>query len=203
MPSSSALPTPTSPLARGHKSYEDASEILERLNEAMLQRRVCQVTYRKVGETEAKAYELEPLRILHHRGGLYVVSRMPYYDQLITSAVDRFEAVEVTEVEFEPPDHLPVDERLRDAFGVSYEEPMDVVVRFSKEQAPYVRERIWHPSQELEDLPDGRLVVRLRAGGLFELKSWVLSFGAAAEVLEPEELREGVREEMGRALGVS
>ena len=80
---------------------------------------------------------------------------MPYYDQLITQAVDRFEAVDVTEEEFEPPDHLSVDERLSNAFGISSEEPMDVVVRFTEEQAPYIRERIWHPSQELEELEDG------------------------------------------------
>ena len=77
---------------------------------------------------------------------------MPYYDQLITQAVDRFESVEVTEEEFEPPDHLSVDERLSNAFGISSEEPMDVVVRFTEEQALYIRERIWHPSQELEEL---------------------------------------------------
>ena len=67
-------------------------------------------------------------------------------------------------------------------------------------EEPYIRERIWHPSQELEELPDGRVVLRLRAGGFYEIRSWVLSFGAAAEVLEPEELREAVREEMGTAL---
>ena len=75
------------------------------------------------------------------------------------------------------------------------------MVRFAADQAPYVRERIWHPSQQLEELPDGRVVLRLRAGGFFEIRSWVLGFGAAAEVLEPEELREAVREEMRAALG--
>ena len=54
----------------------------------------------------------------------------------------------------------------------------------------------------MEELDDGRVVLRLRAGGFYEIKSWVLSFGAAAEVLEPEELREAVREEMRMALGL-
>ena len=187
---------------RGHKPYENAGEMLKNLHGAILKRRVCWVSYRTPASESARQYNIEPLRLLPHRGGLYVISRMPYYDQLITQAVDRFEAVEVTEEEFEPPDHLSIDERLSNAFGISSEEPMDVVVRFTEEQAPYIRERIWHPSQELEDLDDGRMVLRLRAGGFYEIKSWVLSFGAAAEVLEPEELRAAVREEMRTALGL-
>ena len=190
------------PLARGHKPYEEARELLETLNKAILERRVCRVSYRPPGADGAKRYEIEPLRLLHYRSGLYVISRVPYYDSLITQAVERFEAVEETGETFEPPNHLPIEERVSDAFGVSYEEPMKVAVRFAKEQAPYIRERIWHPSQELEELPDGRVVLRLRAGGSYEIRSWVLSFGAAAEVLAPEELREAIREELRAALGL-
>ena len=189
------------PHLRGHKSYEKAREVFDNLHEAIQERRVCWVSYRPPG-AEARQYNIEPLCFLPFRGGLYVISRTPYYDDLITQAVDRFESVEVTDKEFEPPDHLSVDERLSNAFGISSEEPMDVVVRFTEEQAPYIRERIWHPSQELEELEDGRVVLRLRAGGFYEIKSWVLSFGAAAEVLEPEELRVAVREEMRVALGL-
>ena len=190
------------PHLRGHKSYETAREVFNKLHEAIQERRVCRVSYRSPWAESARQYNIEPLHLLPFRGGLYVISRMPYYDQLITQAVDRFEAVEVTEEEFEPPDHLSVDERLSNAFGISSEEPMDVVVRFTEAQAPYIWERTWHPSQELEELEDGRVVLRLRAGGFYEIKSWVLSFGAAAEVLEPEELREAVREEMRVALGL-
>ena len=191
------------PHLRGHKkSYEDVREVFDNLHEAIQERRVCWVSYRSPWAESARQYNIEPLHLLPFRGGLYVISRMPYHDQLITQAVDRFESVEVTEEEFEPPDHLSVDERLSNAFGISSEEPMDVVVRFTEEQAPYIRERIWHPSQKLEELEDGRVVLRLRAGGFYEIKSWVLSFGAAAEVLEPEELREAVREEMRAALGL-
>ena len=191
------------PHLRGHKKpYEDVREVFDNLHEAIQERRVCRVSYRSPWAESTRQYNIEPLHLLPHRGGLYVISRMPYYDQLITQAVDRFESVEVTEEEFEPPDHLSVDERLSNAFGISSEEPMDVVVRFTEEQAPYIRERIWHPSQELEELEDGRVVLRLRAGGFYEIKSWVLSFGAAAEVLEPEDLRAAVREEMRAALGL-
>ena len=79
------------PLARGYKVYEDASERLVNLNEAILKRRVCRVSYRTPDAEEPRKYEIEPLRFLPHRGGLYVISRVPRYDNLITQAVERFE----------------------------------------------------------------------------------------------------------------
>ena len=125
---------------------------------------------------------------------------MPYYDSLITLAVERVQAIEVGEETFDVPTDQSVQTRLEESFGITHEEPMDVEVRFTARQAPYIRERVWHPTQRIEELDDGRVVLRFRAGGFYEIKSWVLSFGAAAEVLAPKELRAGVREEMEQAL---
>jgi hypothetical protein len=51
----------------------------------------------------------------------------------------------------------------------------------------YVRERLWHPSQTFEEHEDGSLIVTLRVAATFEVRRWVLGFGA--EVLEPASLR--------------
>jgi predicted DNA-binding transcriptional regulator YafY len=63
------------------------------------------------------------------------------------------------------------------------------VVRFRADQAPYVREREWHPTQTIRALPDGRVELRFRAGGTFEIMRWVLGWGDAAEVVRPLALR--------------
>ena len=80
-----------------------------------------------------------------------------------------------------------------DAFGVSWQDPVHVVLRFRAEQAPYVRERMWHPSQKLLDLWDGGVELTFRAGGAFEIRRWVLGWGDAVEVISPEELRRQVK----------
>ncbi len=86
-----------------------------------------------------------------------------------------------------------------EAFGVVWERPMTIVVRFRADQAPYVREREWHPTQRLRDLADGRVELTLRAGGTFEILRWVLSWGDAAEVVRPAALRRKIASMLRRA----
>lgn len=52
-----------------------------------------------------------------------------------------------------------------------------------------MRERVWHQSQRIRELADGRVELSFRAGGLFEITRWVLGWGDAAEVISPESLR--------------
>jgi predicted DNA-binding transcriptional regulator YafY len=188
------------PFIRGGKSYAESHQIIEDLNQAMLKRTVCQVTYKTVDSPQSKTYPIEPLRLFYFRGGLYLISRVPAYNQLITQAVERIQALELTEETFQIPRDLSVDERLEQSFGATYEKPFDVKIQFSREQAPYVRERIWHPTQQIEEQKDGSSILSFRAGGQYEIKSWILSHGASARVLEPDWLRDQVAEELRTGL---
>jgi predicted DNA-binding transcriptional regulator YafY len=84
---------------------------------------------------------------------------------------------------------------------VVWEKPRTVVLRFSPDQAPYIREREWHPTQRLRDLRDGRLELIFRAGGTFEITRWILGWGDAVEVVRPAALRRDVAALLRRAAG--
>jgi predicted DNA-binding transcriptional regulator YafY len=58
------------------------------------------------------------------------------------------------------------------------------------------RRKIWHESQKITKVPDGSLEITFRVVGLDEIKSWVLSFGPEAEVLEPVKLRKIIRNDL-------
>ena len=53
-----------------------------------------------------------------------------------------------------------------------------------------MRGRRWHSSQELTDLPEGRLRVKLRLNSLEEVEGWVLGFGTHASVIGPQKFKE-------------
>jgi predicted DNA-binding transcriptional regulator YafY len=65
--------------------------------------------------------------------------------------------------------------------------------------ATRVAETRWHPSQVLEQEPDGSLLWRARVSGVLEIRSWILGWGPAATVLEPAELRAWVAEQHAAA----
>jgi predicted DNA-binding transcriptional regulator YafY len=79
---------------------------------------------------------------------------------------------------------------------------MDVILRFRPDQAPYIRERIWHPSQKITHLSDGSLQLVFRAGGPFELRRWILGWGDAVEVISPDELRHEIRDILNSAASI-
>lgn len=70
-----------------------------------------------------------------------------------------------------------------------------VTLRFTPHQAKYMRERTWHESQQIEDLPDGGLILRLEIAGKGDVARWVQSYGRHVEVLEPDWLRREIHEE--------
>lgn len=74
------------------------------------------------------------------------------------------------------------------SFGVFDEELVEVVWRFSAEASPSARQFLFHGSQEFEEQPDGRLIVRFTAGGQLEMAWHLMCWGKHVEVLEPQSL---------------
>jgi predicted DNA-binding transcriptional regulator YafY len=185
---------------RGVKDYAGLEPTILKLVEAIVSRRRCRVEYRAPGRPAAKAFPYDPYRLLSIHGGVYCIGKVPAYDNLVTLAVDRTQAVELTGEPFEPDPGFDPKRYEAEAFGVVWERPMTIVLHFRADQAPYVREREWHPTQRLRTLRDGRLELRLRAGGTLEIARWILGWGDAVEVVRPPRLRARLRATLAAAL---
>ncbi len=186
----------------GAKDFRPHEPQIALLIEAILRKRRCRVTYRKPSRPEPKTYEFDPYRLLFVGGGLYVVGQVPKHTATATLSVDRLSSVSLLDTEFEIDPGFSPQKCREDAFGVSWQEPMSVVLRFRADQAPYVHERLWHPSQELTDLPEGAVQLAFRAGGPFEIRRWILGWGDAVEVVSPSELRKEMKEILNAAGGL-
>jgi predicted DNA-binding transcriptional regulator YafY len=182
----------------GAQAAAPRTKEVAQLVEATMQQRRVTMRYHSFSSNREKTYVFEPYRLLFGQGGLYVIGMVPEYGGLRTFAVDRVAQVSLTEERFEPLE-LP-DDAFAHSLGVNQGTPEKIDVLFAAKIARYVRERVWHPSQELVELPDGSLRLTLHVVNDWALKSWILGFGALATVTAPDSLAADITTELRAAL---
>jgi predicted DNA-binding transcriptional regulator YafY len=183
-----------------HKSYAHLRETIGVLNDAVLSRRSVRIRYRTGGTGALSSRTLDPYRVWYRSGGLYVVGHDHKSGELRTFAVDRIRSIAATGSPFAIPEDFDFETYIGSSFGVIAEPATTVRILFEPRWAGYVAERTWHPSQKLTSRARGRVELEMEVGGTADLRTWILSFGDGALVLEPEALRRAVENELAAAL---
>lgn len=177
--------------------------VFNTLSRATLRQFEVEFDYRKPGETKAARRHVQPYHLSHRENLWYLVGFDTARAALRTFALPRISNATVLKTTFTRPADFSPEKFFANALGVlGGERDYRVVIRFSAGVADRVREREWHESQTLRNLPDGRLELQLRLGALPEIERWVLTWGADAEVLQPKELRERLKATASRLLGL-
>jgi len=94
------------------------------------------------------------------------------------------------------PEDFSLDDFIGSSFGVYQGPPVLIKVWFHPEVAGYIKEKIWHESQKIDQQNDGSIIFEAQVAGTEEIRFWIMTWGSKAEVLEPESLREEIRAEL-------
>jgi proteasome accessory factor B len=167
--------------------------IIDRLAQAASEGRTLRLTYRKPGAaTEERT--VDPYHIGNVNGDWYLFAHDHLRKAIRTFVPSRILEAVPTGKTFQRPAKFALERHLRDSFGVySRRGDFEVRVRFSRAVADYIREKRWHASQSLVELPDQGVELNLRLGSLEEISRWILGWGSEATVLAPPELANLVR----------
>lgn len=185
----------------GITDYSKHTEILDTVMVGIEDRKTVWITYQSERATEPVTYDVQPYRLTRHQGSLYLIGFKVREAEVRTWRVDRISAAELDQAGFTMPKAQSLDAHFAASFGIyDGRGESKVQVRISSARARYVKDKRWHPSQQITPHRDGSLTIEFRVSTTVELKSWLLSFGRDAEVLEPEELRDAIRTELHEAL---
>ncbi|MEJ2689887.1 MAG: YafY family protein, partial [Deltaproteobacteria bacterium] len=173
------------------------SEVWRMVSDSLKKKRMISIRYRKAGDHNASERDLDPFRLLSYKGEWYLIGFCHLRQKILTFALSRIQQANMLGKKriTEEPEHLK--EQLADNFGIfTAENRHQIRILFSGKSAHIVKERLWHPEQQLEELEEAKIRLSFTTGDLGELKQWVLGWGKEAVVEAPQELIEEMKREI-------
>ena len=173
-------------------------EIWHKLEDACSQHLTAQMTYYTASRDDINERKLDPYLLHVYRGtNLYLIGYCHKRQDFRWFRVDRIKKLEIL------PEHFTVDPKFnaKEYIGNVFQHEvgdklLDVEIWFDGKTAPYIKERRWHHSQEIELHNDSSITLKMRVRGINDLKRWVMWYGKGAKVLNPPKLVELVRDEI-------
>lgn len=178
-----------------HKTYRQHQQTIAQLSRAIVQMHTVQMRYYSASSDRTERREVDPYRLWYTDGALYLIGHCHRRDEVRMFAVDRIRSLTLTNHAWQLPLGFDIDAYVRDTLVVMRGKPIDVTLRFDRATTAWAKDRQWHPSQQIAVGQDGGMTMTLRIADTRELEGWILHFGSGVQVLQPESLRERVREE--------
>ncbi len=181
----------------------DAEKHFRLLEEALYEQKVIRATYQPGGKTEFVRHILHPYAIFFRRSDWYLEAKSNQSENAsLTFKILRFQRVMLTDETFEMPTDFSLSEDLASRWELFSGDPIRVTLKIAAHKAYLVTEKERHRSQEIiERCADGSVIVRYEVPKE-DFTFWVLSLGAAVEVLDPPEFRADFQEIVGRMHGI-
>ena len=169
-------------------------QVFEKVTRALKEQRELEFSYRKLGSERSELRTVQPYHLASIDGQWYLFANDLARDDMRTFVLGRIRSTPIIRRKFKENKEFSLRERLMGSFGVySGEGDYRVQLEFDAFAAQLVRERTWHPSQEIIEKPGGYLELILSLDSLEEIERWILGWGSHARVIAPPDLKRRVR----------
>jgi len=181
----------------GHSPVDET--LFRTVAQALVQYRLLTIAYRSPVSDRTTLREVEPHHLQHYMGSWVLIARCRLKDQWRKFFLARIRSFELKAETFIPCPDKEWRPIVEGAFGIFQGEArLPVTLRFSPFRARWIREQLWHPHQQIQELFDSSLEITFPVADFREVKMMILQFGADCEVVAPEQLRREVRMEIVR-----
>lgn len=170
------------------------------IHEALLLDRQCQISYLRKDTAAPDAYLVNPLGLVQRGKLVYLVCTIKTYQDLRILALHRIQAAEMLDSPIHRVKGFDLDAYLESgAFGWGEGKYIKLTALFTAEAAAHLYETPLSEDQRITPQADGRLQVKATVADGKQLLWWLLGFGQAVEVIEPQLLRGKIAMELSIA----
>ena len=168
----------------------------------LLKRRRLFIRHYNRGSGKETQREVSPQRLIYYRDNWYLDAWCHLREEVRSFAVDAIRHAEHVEKKARDIPKRDLDAVLGAGYGIfSGAVTAWAKLRFTPSHARWVAAEQWHPRQRTQTEPDGHFLLELPYSNPTELIMDILRHGPGVDVLEPQSLREAVKQELDAALG--
>lgn len=165
---------------------------------AVLDRKQCHLKYINRQNSEISQRIISPQRLIHYRDNWYLDAWCHLKKSLRTFSLDNIQIIQPQKESAKEIAEVLLEEHFESAFGIfSGIADKIAVLHFSAPHAKYIEKEQWHPKQKGEWHND-KYILTLPYNNPTELIMDILKYGAAVEIIEPENLKQAVVKEINK-----
>lgn len=182
---------------RSSCEYEIERKIWIDLNSACILHKKVKLKYKSTkGEVTERV--VRPYAVFQYKGCMYLAAYCEYRNSIRQFKLSRIEKYELLDEKFKKDSNFDIHDYLKNSFGI-FRDGKEICFKLKIKYplAQVIKEKIWAENQKIRELKsEDAILFTAKVSGITEIKSWILSMGDDAEVLEPEELREEIIREI-------
>ena len=178
-------------------------EHLETLYQAILKELGLCITYKSFKARSSNSINISPLILKEFNNRWFLVGIQDQTMRILTLALDRIEAINFNlELDY-CSGEFNHDNYYKNTIGVTVLDsaPICTILRFDRNNAPYILTKPLHHSQKLiEKHSDGSITISIEVHHNFELDRIILGFGSSVKVISPERMKTRIMKKLKDAI---
>jgi predicted DNA-binding transcriptional regulator YafY len=173
---------------------EKMNSKINKINNSIENGRAVKADYYSINKQSLTSVTVDPYALIFREADWYLIGFEHQSNCIKAYALSRVKKIMTTEFFFIKPASFKLDQFIENSLSVFYGDKIEVIIKFAKEASSIICDVKWHCRQVIEELEDESILVKLYLDDFNDIKKWIIGFGKAAEVLEPLQLREEIKQ---------
>lgn len=139
---------------------------------------------------------VRPYATFEYKGDMYFAGFCEKKNKILDFKMCRITEYELLDEKFEEDKSFDMKSFMDNCIGIYKGKEYKLKLKIEKPISQIIKEKIWVENQVVTDLDNGAVLFQAKMRGLEEIRTWILGMGSAVTVLEPEEIKVDIRNEI-------
>lgn len=200
----SAWPNKIRVITRGlsNQRPEVDAEVLEKITEALIEEKVCQIVYQTRKSDEIDNWDISPLGLVYREPNNYLIAKVEGKDRVRQLLMHRIKSVEVTDETIDKPVEFDLDEFIAsgEMHVLRSDNPVKLKLFCDKPALAHLLESPLSEDQKVIEDEYYGFTIEVTVADSQDLRWWLLAQSKHLTIVEPESLKDEIRSSLQDAM---